>query len=95
MNANLNEQLDQEQRDGSLVITVIGGIDNSTGRNQYVHIGRSEGDLTPEQAQEWMLRRVYRDTNTPGGYFCHRVTCMQYPHADNVVICVIHHENDI
>lgn len=78
-----------------LEVTDIGTVPHSDGRDQYVLVRNRADDLTPDQARDWLLPRVYRDTNTPGGYFCNRVSATQAAHSDNTVICTIHHRYDI
>lgn len=63
--------------------------------DEYVLLTRRDEDLSPEQAQEWLLQRCYRDTSSPGGYFCHRVQAVQKPNASHEVICIIEHRYDI
>ena len=62
--------------------------------DEYLLVNCSEDDITPEQVQEYILGIVYRDTHTAGAYFCHHVTCMQYPHRLNEVIAIVHHQHN-
>lgn len=78
-----------------LEVAEIGTLPHPDGRDQYVLVRNREGYLTPDQACAWLLPRVYRDCNTPGGYYCTRVLATQAAHSDNTVICTIHHRYDI
>lgn len=71
--------------------TIIGTIDNGCdGAQQYILLTCRDDDLTEDQAYAWLLPQVYRDTNTPGGYFCRRIETIQK--SNNQVICIVHHE---
>lgn len=78
-----------------LEVTDIGTLPHPEGRDQYVLVRNRDGDLTPDQARAWLLPRVYRDTDTPGGYYCRTVRATQAEYSDNTVICTIHHRYDI
>lgn len=78
-----------------LEVAEIGTLPHPDGRDQYVLVRNREGDLTPDQACAWLLPRVYRNSDTPGGYYCTRVLATQAAHSDNTVICTIHHRYDI
>lgn len=76
-------------------ITPIGEINKGVdGKDQYLLLTRLDDDLSPDFAENWLLPQVYRDTNTPGGYFCHRVTISKLP-SDNEVIAIVHHRYDV
>ena len=74
----------------------IGSISHGiNGSDQYVLLTRWNDDLTPDDAYEWLLPQVYRDTHQEaGGYFCHRVTTMQ-GESFNKVVAIIHHCYDV
>lgn len=79
----------------SLEVVDIGTVPHPDGRDQYVLVRNRDGDLTPDQARAWLLPRVYRDTDTPGGYYCRTVLATQAELSDDTVICTIHHRYDI
>jgi hypothetical protein len=73
--------------------TIIGTIDNGCdGAQQYILLKCLNDDLSELQAYQWLWPQVYKDTNRPGGYFCHIVETIQK--TDNQVICIVHHEYD-
>lgn len=73
--------------------TISEGIDGS---DQYVLVQREDRDkLTPADAKEWLLPRVYRRSSQPGAAFCDRVSAMQVQYSDTDVICIIHNRLDI
>lgn len=63
------------------------------GSDQYI-LFKSQDDITPEEVYAMVFPMAYRDTNTPGQYFCHRVRVMQTDRL-NEVICVIEHRYDV
>ena len=67
------------------------GID---GCDEYVRL-RANESTTVDQAHEWLLNRVYRDTNQAGGYFCHQVTIMPRPYFNDEFVGIIHHRYDV
>lgn len=76
--------------------THIGAIEKGIdGADEYILLERLDDDLTPDQAVEWLHPQVYRDTNQPGGYFCHTVLATQAPHSTNAVICIVQHRYDV
>jgi len=84
----------EQQTAETITVQTIGkigiGID---GADQYVLL-RCDEDASDDQIHNWLLERCYRDTNTPGGYFCHRVTIL--PHLDSDSrIGIIHHRYDV
>ena len=84
-------------REAEINIEKVGyvSLDYCGGRDEMVALTRDDDDLTPEQAEQWLLPKVYRDTNTPGGYFCHSLTAMQHPFAKNRCFVLIHHRLDV
>lgn len=78
-----------------LTVRAIGTLSDEEGRDQYVIVSNRAGSLTADQAREWMLGRVYRDTDTPGGYYCKCVAAVQVEDSDSSVICTIQHRYDI
>jgi len=68
------------------------GID---GCDEYVLITNDEDNLTTQQAEDWLLPRVYRESHRAGGYFCRHVSTTPVPYRDNQVIAIIHHRYDV
>lgn len=68
------------------------GID---GCDEYILLTNDEDTLTPEQAEDWLLPQVYRDSYHAGGYFCRHVSATPVPFRDNQVIAIIHHRYDV
>jgi hypothetical protein len=92
----LADELADEDHEFDIKIETIGAISHGVdGSDQYVLLTRWGDDLTPEDAEDWLLPQVYRDTHqAAGGYFCHRVTTTQGESA-NKVIAIIHHRYDV
>jgi hypothetical protein len=60
----------------TIQVTKIGNIDNGIdGSEEYLLLTDSEDNLTENQAWEYLHPLVYRDTDTPGAYFCHYKPC--------------------
>lgn len=68
------------------------GID---GMDEFVLLTRhDDDDLTCNEAYDWLLPQVYRETQQEaGGYFCKYVEVMQ--RSDNQVVAIIHHRYDV
>ncbi len=64
------------------------------GSDEYVRL-RADETTTTDQAHEWLLQRVYRETHRAGGYYCHRVTIMPHPYLDDEFVGIIHHRFDV
>jgi heme-degrading monooxygenase HmoA len=78
-----------------IAIETIGHIKRPDGRDEYVLLTRWVDDFTPQDAEDWLLPLVYKDTHQEAeGYFCHRVTTTQGESA-NKVIAIIHHQYDV
>ena len=92
----LADELADEDHEFDIKIETIGAISHGVnGSDQYVLLTRWGDDLTPEDAEDWLLPQVYRDTHqAAGGYFCHRVTAMHGESA-NKVIAIVHHQYDV
>ena len=76
-------------------ITPIGRVDAAlNGVDQFVLLRDPADDLTTVRAHDWLLPQVYRDTSTPGGYYCYTVRCFATDRS-NEVIAVIEHRYDI
>ena len=77
-------------------IEKIGKIDKGIdGSDEYVLLTRLDDDLTPDQAVDWLLPKVYRECSYPGGYFCQTVLAVQAEYSRNTVICTIQHRYDV
>ena len=92
----LADELADEDHEFDIKIETIGAISHGVdGSDQYVLLTRWGDDLTPEDAEDWLLPQVYRDTHqAAGGYFCHRVTTMQ-GESSGKVIAIVHHRYDV
>ena len=78
----------------TIQVTKIGNIDNGIdGSEEYLLLTNSEDYLTENQAWEYLHPLVYRDTDTPGAYFCHYVKTMQK--TDNSVVCIVYHQYNV
>lgn len=67
------------------------GIDGS---DEYLLVTDRDGDIDIEAVRQEYLEQHYRDTDTPGGYFCRAVTVAKLP-ADNRCIVIVHHRFDV
>jgi hypothetical protein len=77
----------------TIIVTPIGSIDKGCdGREEYVLLTCHEDNITEDDAYNYIMPRVYCDTNRVGGYFCKLVETIQK--TDNQVICIIHHQYD-
>jgi hypothetical protein len=92
----LADELADEDHEFDIKIETIGTISHGVdGSDQYVLLTRWGDDLTPEDAEDWLLPQVYRETHqAAGGYFCHRVTTMQGK-SSGKVIAIVHHRYDV
>ena len=78
----------------TIQVTKIGNIDHGIdGSDEYLLLSDNEDNLTENQAWEYLHPLVYRDTETPGGYFCHTVKTLQK--SDNSVVCIVCHQYNI
>ena len=69
----------------------IGTVDNGVdGSEQYILLTCLNDALSENEAHAWLYPKVYRDTDTPGAYFCHIVETIQK--RDNEVLCIVHHQ---
>ena len=79
----------------AIKLSAIGTINVEDGRDEYVLMKRLDDELTAEEAEEYMLGRVYRDTDVPGGYFCKRVLISKTVGVDDECIAIIHHRYNV
>jgi hypothetical protein len=71
-------------------IMKIGSVELGCGDcDEVVLLKCLEDDISEQDAYDYLMPLVYRDTNDAGGYFCHRVETIQ--RSDNEVLCIIHH----
>jgi hypothetical protein len=71
-------------------IMKIGSVELGCGDcDEFVLLKCLEDDISEQDAYDYLIPLVYRDTNDAGGYFCHRVETFQ--RSDNEVLCIIHH----
>jgi hypothetical protein len=71
----------------------IGLIDHGCdGSSEYLLVTNPDDETTPDQVIDFLLPLYYRDTQTPGAYFCHTITATHYPHSLSKVIAVVHHQ---
>lgn len=76
-------------------LTPIGQVDNGVDGSDAFWLVRDAVDQIDADAVEAeFLRHFYRDTDTPGGYFCHRVSVSGLPYG-NQCIAVVHHQYDV
>lgn len=71
-----------------MLITRIGQIELEDGTDWYYLLENPEDNLSADQAREWFLPQVYRDTSSPGGLFCHNVRVIAEECKPNQVICI-------
>lgn len=79
-----------------ILMTRIGEFDTGIdGRDEYFLLRCKTGDLTPRQAQNFLLPRFYRNCTRPGGYYCTAVNTVQVQYSTSEVICTVQHRYDI
>ena len=79
-----------------MTATNIGSVDNGMdGRDKYVIVTRLDDDLTPEQAQAWLLELVFNPGNGPGQPYCHTVLAIQAFDSPNQCICTVQYRYDV
>jgi hypothetical protein len=79
-----------------ITVEQIGMIDHGIdGADLYMLLVRKDDDLTPQQAQDWLLPRVYQRCRGPGGVFVDTVLAVQAQYSKNQVICTVQHRRDI
>jgi hypothetical protein len=88
----LADELADEDHEFDILSESIGSIARGAGgSDQYVLLTRWVDDFTPQDAEDWLLPQVYKDTHqAAGSYFCHSVTTMQ-GESSNKVIAIVHH----
>ncbi len=79
-----------------ILVKQIGTVDVDDGRDEYVLLTRKDDDITAEQAMNWLLPRVYRQSYRAGQYYCTYVrTLVEGDVPTNKVVCIIEHRYDI
>ena len=79
-----------------ITITPIGKVELGVeGSDEYVLLTRKDDDLDEDFARDWLLRRVYRESIHPGGYYCTAVTIVPKPYRGNECIAIIEHRYDV
>ena len=77
-------------------LELIGRIDLGVdGVDAYYLLNRTDGDLTKQQAIDWLLPSMYHEGGGPGGYYCHTVRAAKEQHATNSVICIVQHRYNV
>lgn len=71
--------------------TVELGVDGS---DQYWLVKNPEDEIDARDVERAFLAAVYKDTDVPGGYFCHQVTVTSLPYG-NQCIAIVHHRNNV
>jgi hypothetical protein len=76
-------------------VTPIGQVDNGVdGFDKFWLVRDVVDQINADAVEEEFLRYFYRDTDIPGGYFCHRVSISDLPYG-NQCIAVVHHQYDV
>ena len=75
-------------------ITPIGKVDQGNGSDEYVLVCDLSDDIDLDDVEREFTEHCYRDTDTPGAYFCHRVTVVGLD-SDNECIVIVHHRYDV
>lgn len=86
---------------GQIRIQRIGFLDTSAGRDEYLLVRTDSDQARADSLESVLTQHYYRDTNSPGGYFCHSVAVSAHPMqsqlpADQVdlYIAVVFHRYD-
>lgn len=81
----------------TLQISKIGCIPQGVnGTDEYLLVWDNETAHSAEQLKRHLTEVYYRDTNAPGGYFCHSVSVIPHPaHHGYKHIAIVHHRYDI
>lgn len=73
----------------------IGSLDSESGTDYYVLLTRIDNDMTPNQASNWLIPRVFVAGKGPGSMFCNSVLATPVQYSTNAVICTVQHRYDI
>jgi hypothetical protein len=75
--------------------TTLGNIHLGVeGVDTYMVVSEPDQVLEPDDVRRWLIERLYTDTDTPGGYFCHSVSVTPHPNERDV-IAVVHHRYNV
>lgn len=89
----LNERLDVSEL---ITMQLIGNLElGIDGRDEYVLVTNPEGKLSIEQAEDFVLSRVYRNSTGAGSYYCTSAYGSPVKYSVNQVIVSVHHRYDI
>lgn len=79
-------------------IQQIGLIDTEYGQDQYLLVKDNEegfpDDTSLQICWTYFRNRCYRDTDTPGAWYCHRVSVLETHRGDSVIV-IIHNERNV
>jgi hypothetical protein len=82
--------------DAEITISTIGTVDDGIdGSDQYILLTRKDDDMTPAQAEHWLLARHYRACRGPGSFYCTEVHAVQAKYLTNVCICTVLNRYDV
>lgn len=81
----------------TLHIEKIGAIHHGVdGSDEYLLVWDNETAHNAQQLERHLTELYYRDTHTPGGYFCHSVSVIPDPaHHGYKHIAIVHHRYDV
>lgn len=71
--------------------SIVKGVD---GTDEYLHVRCLTADSDEATVERAVMQRYYRDTDTPGGYFCRNATVMRKRYSDNEYVVIVHHRYD-
>lgn len=81
---------------GDYKVTRIGTVELGVdGSDEYWLVKNNVDGINPRDVERAFLAAVYKDTNAPGGYFCHQVTITPQPLHNNQCIAIVHHRNNV
>jgi hypothetical protein len=76
-------------------LTPIGDVEQGIdGFDRFWLVRDTVDEVDVRAVEAEFLHHFYRDTNAPGGYFCHNVTVTQLPHS-NECVAIVHHRYDV
>ena len=64
------------------------------GSDQFVRFWSDQDDITPDEIHQAVLPTVYRQTQSPGHYYCTSMRAFQTDHLNEVIV-VIKHRYDV
>lgn len=79
-------------------IETIGDISTDYGKDVYLLVTDNDEGFPDETSIQicWTFfrNRHYKDTDTPGAWFCHRVSVIETPRGNSVLV-IVHNERNI